>query len=220
MVDFTGRVLVLGASGATGRIVLSSLQAKGIHARAFVRSPQKARGLQSPTTEIFVADILDSATLREAMDGCTAVISVIGTRSMSDRRVIEETEHALLVRAINTAKEAGIHHFILCSSMGTQQPERIPPLAHILRAKHKAEEALISSGLTYTIIHPGGLTDNPGGQSILVFPHPLPTDGMIPRADLAEVLVQALIQPEAANKSVDVIIWPDQGPATRPHLFA
>ncbi|GHO73735.1 epimerase [Ktedonobacter sp. SOSP1-85] len=219
MAEFTGRVLVLGANGETGRQVVASLQAKHIPVRAVVRSAQKAAGLNSSNTEIVISERLNEETLEDAMQGVSAVISTIGTRSMSDLELIEESEYTSVTHLITAAKATGIQQVVLCSSMSTNKPERIPPLTRVLRAKYKAEQALIASGLTYTIVHPGGLNNEPGGEDIFVAPHPLPTDGMISRQDAAEVLVQALLQPEARNKSVDVISLSGQGPATRRGLF-
>jgi uncharacterized protein YbjT (DUF2867 family) len=104
--------------------------------------------------------------------------------------------------------------------MGTQQPESMPPLANILHAKARAEQELINSGLTYTIIHPGGLRNEEGGRDILVTPHPAPHGGSITRTDTAEVLVQALLQPAARNLSVDIVQRDGQGPANRANLFS
>lgn len=219
MAEFTGRVLVLGANGETGRLVVASLQAKHIPVRAVVRSAQKAAGLDSSNTEIVISEHLDKETLEDAMQGVSAVISTIGTRSMSNLELIGESEYTSVMHLIAAAKATGIQQVVLCSSMSTNKPERIPPLTRVLRAKYKAEQALIASGLIYTIVHPGGLNNEPGGEDIFVAPHPLPTDGMISRQDAAEVLVQALLQPEARNKSVDVISLSGQGPATRLGLF-
>ncbi|GHO45126.1 SDR family oxidoreductase [Ktedonospora formicarum] len=219
MADFHGRVLVLGANGETGRHVIASLQGKQIPARAAVRSAEKGDGLSSPTTEIAICEQLDGESLTTALQGVSAVISAIGTRSMSDKEIIEESEHTTIVNLITAAKKAMVKQVVLCSSMSTNMPERIPPLTHILRAKRRAEEALITSGLTYTIVHPGGLSNDQGGQGVFVAPHPLPTSGMIARQDVAEVLVQALLQSEARNQSIDIISLPDQGSATRQGLF-
>ncbi len=219
MTDFHGRVLVLGANGETGRRVIKALQAKGIPARALVRSEEKAQGLQSSTTEVVVGELLDGNDIRRAMQGITALISTLGTRTFTDAKAIEETEYTAIVHSIEAAKEAGVTHYVLCSSMGTDAPERMPPLADILRTKRRAEDILMGSGLAYTIVHPGGLSNEPGGKGVLVQRHPLPTNGMISRDDVAEVLVQALLQPEARNKSVDIVNQPEQGPANRSGLF-
>ena len=92
----------------------------------------------------------------------------------------------------------------------------------ILIWKRKAEQYLINSGLPYTIIRAGGLLDEPGGDRELWVgddDHLLhqPPDGVnpsIPRADVAELVVQAFRETTARNRAFDVISNP-QGPVTR-----
>lgn len=79
---------------------------------------------------------------------------------------------------IDAAKRAGIKHFVFLSSMGGTQPEnflntigRVPEnelSGNILLWKRKAEKYLIASGMQYTILHPGGLTDKAGGEREVV----------------------------------------------------
>lgn len=116
---------------------------------------------------------------------------------------------------IDAAKSAGVKQVILVSSMGGTQPDH--PLNKIgdgciLKWKRKAEQYLVSSGLKYTIIHPGGLVDTPGGERELVVDV---DDSLlnretrnIPRADVAELVVQCIGLPAAMNRSVDVICLP------------
>lgn len=78
----------------------------------------------------------------------------------------------------------------------------------ILMWKRKAEEYLIASGLTYTILHPGGLLDKPGGRKVLMGIDDKFLDQKarsIPRADVAEVMVQSLLLPVARNRALDLI---------------
>ena len=80
---------------------------------------------------------------------------------------------------IDAAQKCGCTHVVICSSMGGTDPEHMlnglgreesdpPSKGNILQWKRKAEKYLIESGLTYTIIHPGGLVDKPGGCRELV----------------------------------------------------
>ena len=64
-----------------------------------------------------------------------------------------------------------------------------------------------------------GLTDAPGGNGVTAA-RTLHGFGMISRDDVAEVIVQALLQPEAKNKIVEIVSAPDAGPADRPNIFA
>lgn len=131
---------------------------------------------------------------------------------------------------IDAAKKAGVKQFVFLSSMGGTQPDNFlntigkvdsdPNSGNILLWKRKAEEYLISSGLSYTIVHPGGLLDKAGGEREIVFGvnDELLKEKVrsIPRDDVAEVCVQALSQPGAGKRSFDIISRePGQGEVTK-----
>lgn len=127
---------------------------------------------------------------------------------------------------IDAAKSAGVKQFVFVSSMGGTQPENFlntigrrkndDKSGNILMWKRKAEQYLMSAGLPYTIIHPGGLTDKKGGESkiIMDFDDNLLTRKVrsIPRDDVAEVCVQALAQPGAKRRAFDIIAEPAESP--------
>ncbi|CAM9519240.1 unnamed protein product, partial [Ectocarpus fasciculatus] len=118
---------------------------------------------------------------------------------------------------IDAAKAAGVKHFVYVGSMGGTQPENFLNTIGkqedgtggdiLLWKSRKAEEYLIASGMTYTIIHPGGLLDKEGGKRQLV----LDTDDKmlerksrsIPRADVAQLCVECLEIDAAKNRSFD-----------------
>jgi len=126
-------------------------------------------------------------------------------------------------RQIDGARGSGMSHVVLCSSMGgTDKDHMLNSLGRsakggggILHWKRKAEKYLIDSGLTYTIVHPGGLLNEPGGRRKLVVgvdDKLLPEQNRsIPREDVAEVLVQSLLNPAFKNRSFDLVSEPDSG---------
>lgn len=120
---------------------------------------------------------------------------------------------------IDAAKAAGIKHVVFLSSMGGTQPENFlnsigkiegqENSGNILLWKRKAEKYLVDSKLDYTIVHPGGLLDKAGGEREIISGVDdqllQRTVRSIPRADVAEVCVQALTVKEAKRKSFDII---------------
>lgn len=120
---------------------------------------------------------------------------------------------------IDGAKKAGIKHFVFLSSMGGSQPDNFlnsigrvegdEKSGNILLWKRKAEEYLIDSGMKYTIIHPGGLTDKKGGLSeVILGSNDELLNGevrSIPRDDVASVCISALESESAANRSIDIV---------------
>ncbi|CAM9797206.1 unnamed protein product [Laminaria digitata] len=134
-----------------------------------------------------------------------------------ERGTPEEVDWMGAKALIDAAKAAGVKHFVYVGSMGGTQPENFLNTigkqddgtgGDILLWKRKAEEYLIASGLTYTIIHPGGLLDAEGGKRRLV----LGVDDTllerksrgIPRADVAQLSVECLGLESAKNRSFDV----------------
>lgn len=128
---------------------------------------------------------------------------------------------------IDAAVKAGVEHFVFLSSMGGTDPNHFlntigktkedPKSGRILQWKRMAEEYLIKSGLPYTIIHPGGLTDKPGGKGevLLGVDDELMKGSVrtIPREDVADVIVGALMAGSAAqNRSIDIVCKPVDAP--------
>ena len=124
---------------------------------------------------------------------------------------------------IDAAKASGPDtHIVICSSMGGCDPSNMlnalgretladgttkSGTGNILLWKRKAEKYLIDSGLPYTIVHPGGLLNEPSGErEIVIGVDDDRTDGerSIPRGDVAEVLVQALLIPAYRGRSFDI----------------
>ena len=123
---------------------------------------------------------------------------------------------------MDAAKAAGVKHFVFVSSMGGTQPENFlngigrrddGSGGDILLWKRKAERYLVASGLDYTIIHPGGLVNEPPQQRELLVgvDDKLLQDTsrrQVPRADVARLCCAALLEPAARNKSLDLASKP------------
>lgn len=152
--------------------------------------------IQEP--EVFVGDIMDRDSIQEAFDDLDAlVILTSGVPKLRKREIVKTVLSKLIGRQrmpkfyydqmpeevdwlgckcqIDLAKEKGIDHVVLVSSMGVSPQKNTPDNTlnkigggNILVWKAKAEDYLKESGLTYTIIHPGGLTNKPGGERELV----------------------------------------------------
>mmetsp|Transcript_517 Transcript_517/g.602 ORF Transcript_517/g.602 Transcript_517/m.602 type:complete len:297 (+) Transcript_517:142-1032(+) len=112
-------------------------------------------------------------------------------------------------------------HVVVCSSMGGTDPSNMLNKlgrtvdsegkevgGNILKWKRKAEKYLIDSGLPYTIVHPGGLLNEPGGERELVVGVDDSQEGttsrLVPREDVAEVMLQALRNEGYRNRSFDL----------------
>lgn len=234
------QVLVTGATGRTGSIVVEKLQHRPeqFRVRRFARSEQKANDLFGTTEGFYFGDIRDPESLKSALEGCDALVILTsaipqvnappepGQRpelTFPDGEMPEQIDYQGQLNQITMARMAGVQQIVLVGSMGgTNEHHPLNRIGNgnILIWKRKAEQALIQSGVDYTIIRAGGLLDLPGGKRELVvgdddmlLTHPpdgIPTS--IPRADVAELVVQALLEPSARNKAFDVISKPEDAP--------
>ncbi|NMF86218.1 SDR family oxidoreductase [Nodosilinea sp. P-1105] len=234
------QVLVTGATGRTGSIVVQKLQLQPEQyvVRGFARSEAKVKQLFGTTEGFYLGDITTRDRLKEALADCDAL--VILTSAIPQMKAPpepgqrpeffypeggspEQVDYQGQVNQIDAAKAAGVKHVVLVGSMGgtnEQHPLNRMANGNILIWKRKAEVYLIDSGLDYTIVRAGGLQDQPGGQRELIVgkddtmlanpPEGMPTS--IPRADVAEIVVQALKLPAARNKAFDVIAKPEGTP--------
>jgi len=236
-------VLVTGATGRTGSIVVKKLlqQPEKFAVRAFVRSFDKAEEMFDADLPMFVGNIRAPETLKPAIEGCDALVILTSAipqmQGMSESgqpqlgfppdQMPEVIDYHGQVNQIEAAKAAGVEHIVLVGSMGgTDEKHMLNRIgnANILIWKRKAEQHLIDSGIDYTIIHAGGLQDKPGGRRELLvgdndelLKSPSPS---LPRADVAELVVQALQAPAARNKAFDVISKPEDESATATADFA
>ncbi len=231
------KVLVTGATGRTGSLVVKKLRqiSEQFEVVGLARSEDKVKELFSSTEGFFTGSIIDKSTLEAAIKGCDALVILTsavpkikappkeGERpefEFEPGGMPEEVDWIGQKNQIDIAKNFGINHIVLVGSMGGTNPNH--PLnkignGNILIWKRKAEEYLINSGINYTIIRAGGLLDKPGGKRELIVgkndtlltnpPNDIPTS--IPREDVAELVVQALIESTAKNKAFDVISKPE-----------
>lgn len=122
---------------------------------------------------------------------------------------------------MDAAKTKGIEHFVLVSSLCTSQlfhPLNLFWL--ILVWKKQAEEYIQKSGLTYTIVRPGGLKNEDNSDSIVMSAADTLFDGSIPRTKVAQVCVEALLEPAAKNKIVEIVAKTEAPQQSFEQLFA
>jgi uncharacterized protein YbjT (DUF2867 family) len=197
-------LVVLGASGRTGRLVVEHALAAGHSVTALVRSPEKLT-LRHPKLRVVVGDATDPSALTRALEGAEAVISALGSRGS----VIVESSRALGT----AARGAGVSRVVILSSWLVQR-DRMPALTRLLTSiamgsvitdKAAGEELIRDSHLDATIVYPSVLTDGPAVGSV-VLPDGA-TRGIserISRADVAAWLVDAATDDQYSGQSVGI----------------
>jgi uncharacterized protein YbjT (DUF2867 family) len=215
------KAFVAGATGETGRRIVKELVDRGIPVRALVRSRELAAQVLPPKVEVVVGDVLDPTTLEAGMEGCTVVLCATGARPSWDPLQPYRVDYVGTKNLVDVAKAKGIQHFVLISSLCVSRlfhPLNLFWL--ILVWKKQAEEYLQKSGLTYTIIRPGGLKNQDNEDGIVLSPPDTLFEGSIPRTKVAQVAVESLFQPAAKDRIFEIIAKPGVPRREWSELFA
>ena len=218
-------VLVAGATGGTGQHIVEQALAKGYRVRALVRDEDAARTLFGDRVRYVVGDVRKPRTLPAAVRGADYVISALGSSGRRDpENSPERVDYAGVKALAEAARKAGVRQFVLVSAMGVTRPDHPlnSELDNVLQWKLKGEEALRATGLVYTIVRPGTLTNEPGGRAGLRIMQGDPPDvvGRISREDLASVLVNVLGRSEAFGRTFEIISDPGSASVDWDSLFA
>ena len=214
------KAFVAGATGETGRRIVSQLLDRSIEVRAFVRDVEKARSIFPSGVEIIAGDVLRVDTLKDALEGCTVVFCATGARPSFDPTGPYLVDFEGTKNLVNASKAAGVEQFVLVTSLCVSK--LLHPLNlfwGILVWKKWAEEYLQRSGLTYTIVRPGGLKNDDNDDRIVMQGLDSLFDGSIPRTKVAQVCVEAIGNESSRNKIVEIVARPDAPDKTFAELF-
>ena len=209
-------VLVAGATGGTGQQVVRELNAAGYRVRALVRDPASARGVLGDTVEYATGDVRERATIDAALKGVRYAISAIGATRKDPANGPEFVDFQGVRNLAEAAAAAKLDQLVIVSSAGVTQKDHVlnRMFDNVLIWKGRGEDAVRASGVPYTIVRPGGLTDKPGGQSGVRLEQGDKGTGFIPRADVARVCVAALKSPAARNRTFELYSAPSASPET------
>lgn len=146
-------VLVAGATGAVGTVLIPKLRAAGLSVIPHVRPKTAARHPMGKDPDALICDLSDSAALDAAMARVQSVVCLVGTmkRRFATGDTYETSDYQPVVYLVESAKRAGPdpRHFVLLSSFGTRAGG-----GGYLGWKWKAEEAVRASGLPWAIVRP------------------------------------------------------------------
>lgn len=198
------RVLIAGANGKIGQHLIRLMADSPHTARAMVRDPEQAEALeQLGAAETVVGDLEQDCT--HALKDCDAVVFTAGSGPHTGPEKTIDVDQNGAIRLIDAAQAAGVRRFLMVSSMRADRPENAPEkLHHYLRAKHKADEHLRASGLDFTLVRPGPLTNDPGSGKVELAAR-LDRTGSIPREDVAAVLLATLDADNTIHQSFDLL---------------
>ncbi|MFA1819343.1 SDR family oxidoreductase [Virgibacillus oceani] len=200
------KVFVIGANGQIGKHIVSMLKDSKEHTvTAMVRKEAQAEELKHAGVEAVIANLEGSANeLKEAMAGSDAVIFTAGSGggTGADKTMLIDLDGA--IKSVETAEKAGVSRFVMVSAIQAHNRENwgeTPSYYYV--AKHYADRALMNSGLTYTIVRPGGLLNEPGTGKITAAENlEMKT---IPREDVARTVIESLNEKNTHHKAFDLL---------------
>lgn len=206
-------VVVAGATGRAGRLIVDELLNRGYKVRALVIppfDPPRPPGFPAADIEFVEADLTSVPVLEKAVKSAQYLISAIGSKkpfSKAENDKIDNMGNQNLARA---AKAQKLTHIVVISSIGTGDSRNTISLLYrlsmnpVLRAKEKSEAFIRSCGIAYTIIRPGGYTDNDLPDEI-AFGEGGKVTGRVKRSQIARVCVDALEKPVMKNRTFEVV---------------
>lgn len=205
------KVLVVGANGKIGKQLVDLLNESEKHSvRAFVRKEEQAKELESKGIETHFGDLEGSVSdLKEAVKGTDAVVFTAGSGGSTgaDKTLLIDLDGA--VKVIEAAKNVGVDRFLMVSAFGADQREKWnQEIKSYYVAKYYADKELMQSGLNYTIVRPGGLTDDSSKGKVSVSNNMQLTDSddwTIPREDVAKVVFESLDNEKTYYKAFDLV---------------
>ena len=202
------RVLIAGAHGKTARRLTRMLVEDGHEVRGLVRKEEQAGDVEADGAEPVLVDLEAEEVeggIESAVEGCDAVVFAAGAGPGSGDARKETIDYGGAAKLVEAAEGRGVSRYLMLSAMGASDPEAgSEGMRPYLRAKARADERVAESGLDYTIIRPGGLTEDEGTGNIEAAGS-LGRRGEIPREDVARTFAVALEDENTFYKTFEIL---------------
>ena len=195
------KVLVIGANGNTATRLIKRLATSRHDPVAMIRNPAHRDKFDALGVQSVLADL--EYPIDHAVQGCDAIIFAAGSggKTSVDKTVL--IDHIGAIRSMVAAQVNGVSRYIMLSSINNDINSQ-SRIAHYHRAKAHADNHLIETDLDYTIVCPGGLTDDEGTDLVSINSE-LTGRGMTSRENLASTLVACLDDVNTIGQSFSVL---------------
>jgi uncharacterized protein YbjT (DUF2867 family) len=200
-------VVIVGGHGKVALRLAEALTGRGHTVRSTIRAESHGPDIERTGAEPYLLDIEGSEAedFAEVFGGADAVVFSAGAGGDGniDRKRTVDLEGSL--KSIAGARIAGISRFVQVSAFGVDTPlqaDAAPVWRAYVEAKRDADTALRASGLDWTVVRPGALTDDPA-TALVRIGDDIPS-GEIPRADVAAVIVAALEDDSTIGKQFEL----------------
>ena len=197
-------VVIVGGHGKIALRLEKLLAERGDSPRGIIRKTEQAKDLEEIGAEPIVLDIENVDDISDALAGADAVVFAAGAGPGSGPARKRTVDYGGAVKLADACKSQEISRYVMVSSIGSNRPDSwSDQMRPYQEAKHEADEYLVASGLDYTILRPGGLTDDPGTGSVELGER---VDyGQVSRDDVAAVIAECLTADNTIGKAFDVL---------------
>jgi uncharacterized protein YbjT (DUF2867 family) len=201
-------IVIAGGHGKIALILERLLSQRGDSVAGIIRNPAQVDDLEAAGAQALVVDLENSSVDEVAahLRGADAVVFAAGAGPGSGAARKDTVDRDAAILLADAAEAAAVSRYVMVSAMGAdpQATADDEVFQVYLRAKGVADEAIRSrSSLSWTIVRPGHLTDDPGTGRVAIAEST--GRGSVPREDVAAVLVAALDEPATGGHSFDLI---------------
>ena len=201
------RVVVVGAHGRTGIKIVEQLIAAGDGVVATIRDPRQMADMVKRGAETVILDLEASAgpDFATQFKGADAVVFAAGSGTGES----SEIDSKGVRKTLRAAEKVGVRRYVAISSIGASTGMRLSgdwatdEMKDYYKHKRLAGKAIMNSGLDWTIVEPGELTDGKGTGKVTLSLEAIPPRS-VSRADVAAVVVAALKAPKTVNKALQL----------------
>jgi uncharacterized protein YbjT (DUF2867 family) len=201
------KVAIAGAHGQVARRLSRLLVERGDQVLGLIRNPAHAGDVRLDGADPVECDLeaVSTAALAQLIGDVDAVVFAAGAGPGSGPERKRTVDFGAAAKLIAAAEVAGVDRYVMISTLGADRPDaHDEAMRPYFEAKADAEDALRASGLAWTIVRPGSLTDDPGTGRVTLAEH-LDGWGSIPRDDVAALLLAVLVDRAAVGRVLEVI---------------
>lgn len=204
------KIALFGATGKTGREIITQALAAGHEVTALARNPSALE--PRPGLRIVKGDARDADAVTDALSGADVALSTLGT---FNRKPNTETSDATAT-LVAAMQASGPKRLVVITTIGCG--DSLPQLRsfmfrvviigflarHVWADRNRQEDVVRASGLDWTLARPGGLRDGPrtGNYTVIGGGDPQPKKIMINRADVADYVLKAAADPQTIGQTV------------------
>jgi uncharacterized protein YbjT (DUF2867 family) len=208
-------VVIAGGHGQIALRLARLLTARGERVRSLIRNVEHESDVKATAADPVVADLERLTDLSDAVAGADAIVFAAGAGPGSGPERKRTVDLGGALKLIDAARTAHVRRYVMISAIGARDPAAgSDAMRPYLDAKAEADAALAASGLDFTIVRPGRLTDDPGTARVQVAGRLERAD--ITRDDVAAVIVAVLDEPRTIGRTFDVV----QGDTPIPEALA